>query len=193
MILPDAETVYQYYLAPWIPEGDGRPRQLRSDLEEIELLKGQHIRILSPLPEDTRLQVEQQLLGMQEAAIQDLGSLLKQEGAPTLDWLEALESWADEEQVQQLFRESPPHEVDNSWLLICCECGALFASLLQQRHPQLQWLPDWPYFESSLFDLNRRVRIPVFHWAVKLLSGEERQPLREKVEGVKQFLQVPNP
>ncbi len=186
--LPDSDTLYAHFLAPWIPDEEGRERFLRSDLEEIELEEGAHIRVLHPLPAEARGAVEEQLRRMQAAALADLPGLLGVQGDPSLEWLDALERWMSPERLRGLLRGSDPASPDNNWLLLCCETGALIALLLEAHWPALRWIPDAPYFESALFDLNAKLRIPVFHWAVKALSGEERRPLREKFHATIGFL-----
>jgi hypothetical protein len=186
--LPDAETLYAHFFAPWIPPDDPRERLLRPDLEQIELDPGVHIRNLTTLTEEGRARVERQIQGMIAAARADLPGLLGVSGEPTIEWLNALETWASPERLRAVLRSSNPENPDNSWLLLCCESGALIGELLQQAWPSLRWLGDFPYFESCLFDLNAKVRIPVFHWAAKTLSGDERHPLAQKIQAAVAFL-----
>lgn len=186
--LPTAETLYAIYFSRWMPDEDPRAPQLRSDLEEIEDLGGAPLQSLSPLTPEGHKHVAAQLRQMETAAVQDLAALLGMETPPGPDWLDALEAKATPAQLQTWLRGSDPARPDNTYFLLCCETGALIARLLRQKWPALTWLHDFPYFESSLFDLNQKVMIPVFHWAVKTLSGDERQPLRQKVEGTVDFL-----
>jgi hypothetical protein len=164
---------------------------LRSDLEQVELQEGQHIRILSPLNEEGRNLMTQQLQRTTQAALADFPHLLGVTGSPTAAWLTALESKATPEQLQQWLRSSNPERPDNPWFVICCETGTVIAEVLRAEWPRFQWIPDTPYFESDLFDLNARVRIPVFHWAVKALSGDERRPLAEKISACLDFVRDP--
>jgi hypothetical protein len=187
--LPDAETVFHHYFGPWFPPEDPRNPKLRSDLEQVELEKGQHIRVLSPLTEEGRTRMLAQLERTSRAALQDLPSLLKVQGAADRNWLTALETYLAPEYLQNLLRVSPPEKVDNQYLVLCCESGALIAEVLRREWPALQWIADFPYFESSLFDLNTKVMIPVFHWAVKVMSGDERKPLADKVAATVEYLQ----
>lgn len=186
--LPSAETLYNLFLARWTGEEDPRVPELRGDLEEIELEPGTHPRELCRLPSDVRPQVRAHLKQVEEAAVADLGGLFDLSGEPSLDWLDAIDRQITPERLQGWLRGSDPARQDNSYLLLCCELGTLLARILRTRHPALQWIEDIPYFESVLFDLNRKTMIPVFHWAVKTLSGDERHPLREKVLAVDSFL-----
>jgi len=187
--LPDAETLYHHFFSGWIPPEDPRTPHLRSDLEQIELDPGQHIRVLSPLTDEGRQQMSAQIERTTQAALADFPLILSKAGEPTLEWLDALETHFTPEKIQELLRASNPDKMDNPYFVLCCETGALIGVLLQQQWPQLKWLGDFPYFESSLFDLNAKVMFPVFHWAVKSLSGDERHPLKEKVLAAVKFLQ----
>ncbi|MGA0332842.1 MAG: hypothetical protein ACO3NW_02685 [Kiritimatiellia bacterium] len=186
--LPDAETLYHHFFSGWIPPEDPRTPQLRSDLEQIELEPGQHIRVLSPLTDEGRIGIQAQIDRTTQAALADLPGLISQSGEPGLDWLDQLEARYTPEKLQELLRASNPEKPDNSYFVLCCEIGALIGYLLQKEWPALKWLGDFPYFESSLFDLNRKTLFPVFHWAVKSLSGDERHPLSDKVRASVEFL-----
>ena len=41
---------------------------------------------------------------------------------------------------------------------------------MREAEPQLEWLADWPYWESALLDVPSGYRINVFHWAIKRFS-----------------------
>jgi len=189
--LPDAETLYHHFLAGWISPEDPRDRVLRSDIEQIDLPEGQHIRVLSPLNGEGQQLMRDQLDRTTRAALADLPPLLGVDGPPTVDWLAAWEGHATRERIQGWLRGSDPQRPDNPWFVLCCETGALIAEVLRRGSPRLQWLPDTPYFESDLFDLNAKIRIPVFHWAVRTLSGDERHPLADKVRATLDTLGEP--
>jgi len=186
--LPGAETLYHHFFSRWIPPEDPRDPQLRSDLEQVKLEPGQHIRVLNPLTDEGRSFALSQLERTTQAALADLPSLLGKSSEPDIDWLNAIEAYATPEKLQRLLRGSNPEKLDNPYLILTCECGALIAKVLQRQWPRLQWIPDLPYFESTLFDLNSKTQIPPFHWAVKTLSGDERHPLKDKVRATVDFL-----
>ncbi|MEX2606819.1 MAG: hypothetical protein WD708_05690 [Kiritimatiellia bacterium] len=189
--LPDAETLYHHYFSRWIPPEDPREAQLRSDLEQIELEPGQHIRVLSPLTDEGRKEIDAKLARATRAALADIPALIHQSGPPSLDWLDALEDYLTPERLQELLRSSDPDNPNNLYMILCCETGALIGHLLRDAWPSLRWLGDFPYFESSLFDLNANVMLPTFHWAVKTISGDERKPLRDKITATVEFLRDP--
>lgn len=189
--LPSSETLYAVFFAPWFDPTDPRLPRLRSDLEEIELPPGVHPRTLCELVPEERRQVETHLANITRAALSDLPALLGTGPEPDTDWLDALHRKASPAQLQAWLQSSRPDNPQNNYLLLTCELGALLAVLLQRRHSGLRWIEDLPYFESCLFDLNRRVRIPVFHWAVKALSGDEQPPLTEKLQAALTYLRDP--
>ncbi len=190
--LPESEVLYHHFFAGWFPPEDPSTPMLRSDVEQVELDKGQHPRILSTLTGEGRAMMQQQLSRTLQAALADLPGLLEVTGTPSVEWLDALEEYATPERLQDLLRASNPEKPDNRYLILCCEAGAVIGEVLKSSWPRLQWIPDFPYFESCLFDLNTRLRIPVFHWAVKSLSGDERKPLRDKVSATLEFLEKGN-
>lgn len=189
--LPDSETLYHHFLAGWISPEDPRDRILRSDLEQVVLEPGQHIRVLTPLNEEGQKLMRNQLERSTRAALADFPAMLQVEGSPSVEWLTRLEAHVTPERLQNWLRMSDPEKPDNPWFVLCCETGTIIAEVLRQGWPRLQWLPDTPYFESDLFDLNAKVRIPVFHWAVRALSGDEVHPLRDKIEATLTFLRDP--
>lgn len=186
--LPDAETVFHHFFTPWFPLEDPREAFLRSDLEQIELDPGQHIRVLSPLTDEGRQRILDQIERTTRSARQDLSAMLDLDGEPDRTWLTRLEAHLAPETLQSLLRGSNPEKPDNPHLVLTCEIGALIAEILRNEWPTLQWIPDFPYFESSLFDLNTNVRVPAFHWAIKLMSGDERKPLADKVAATVDYL-----
>lgn len=190
--LPDAETLYHHFLAGWISPDDPRDRLLRSDLEQIELQPGQHIRMITPLNQEGQKLMKDQLQRTTQAALADFPAMLQVEGPPSVAWLKRLEEHVTPERLQGWLRMSNPEKPDNPWFVLCCETAAVIAEVLKKEWPRLQWLPDTPYFESDLFDLNAKVRIPVFHWATRALSGDETNPLEEKIDATLEFLRNPS-
>jgi len=190
--VPESEVLYHHFFAGWFSPEDPSTPMLRSDVEQVELEKGQHPRILSSLTQEGREIMGEQLQRTLQAALADFPPLLGVTGSPSEEWLDALETYATPERIQDLLRASNPEKPDNRYLILCCETGAVIAEILKTKWPRLQWVADFPYFESCLFDLNTRLRIPVFHWAVKALSGDERKPLRDKVAASLEFLENGN-
>jgi len=189
LLSPD--DLFVTYFGPWY--GDSLPpdAQLRAlpDVETIELPEGVHINALQPLPNDIQVKVNRQLVSMKEAAEKDWPKTLPVEGTFDESWLSAFQTHYREEELKALLQRSAPNNFTNPLLIMCCELGACLAVALQGRQPQLQWLYEFPYWDSSLFDLNSMTRINVFHWAVRAMSSEwEQQPLLEKIKACEEFL-----
>ena len=55
-------------------------------------------------------------------------------------------------------------------MVLCCEFGAVLGHTLLGLTGRTAWLPDWPYWESAIYDCTSGYRVNVFHWAIKKLS-----------------------
>ena len=65
---------------------------------------------------------------------------------------------------------SNPADRGNELVVTICEFGAVLGHVMGKEEPSLEWLPDWPYWESGLLDVPSGNRINVFHWAIKRFS-----------------------
>jgi hypothetical protein len=72
--------------------------------------------------------------------------------------------------VAEVLEAADPEDFSNDLLVLCCEFGAVLGAALRQDAPQLEWVYDWPYWESGLLDPAHGYRINVFHWAIKKFS-----------------------
>lgn len=178
--LPPSLDLFETFVRPWYPRDLPEAPLLRTDLEEIELPEGVHIRELHSLEPAERGEVLQQLATMTEAALEDLRALCGIEGELSPEDLARIEDHFSSELVLEVIRGSRPDELNNNWLVLSCELGAFVAWSLMRTQPRLQWLPAWPYWDSALFDLNTGLQIPVFHWAFKFMSGDEERSLGAK-------------
>ena len=186
--IPSGDNLFATYYQPWYPPEYPDQPFLRTDIEEIELDPGVHIRVLSPLDDDAQERTRNFLTQLYTAAVQDFHNLLDLDGEPETNWLEQLDAHYTAERKATLFDLAEPDQFDNPVLILINQTGAIIANLLQQRIPRLQWLYDWPYWDSALFDLNTRIRLPVFHWAIRYLSSDTDHSLSEKIEATVDFL-----
>lgn len=185
MALPTAEELFDTFFAPWHPpeEHEDGNVWLRPDFEEIELPPGAHIRVLDRLTPEGRAAAGARVAGMERAAREDWPALLGVSGEPGPAWLEAFDRWATEERVAELLKTARPEQSANPILVLACEAGALTGGLLLRAHPGMQWLVDWPYWNSAVFDLNTRTRLHVFAWAVRrFAAGGAETPLLARYE-----------
>ena len=191
--LPTAEELFDTYFRPWYPD-QGNDRSLYGllpDLEEIELPKGTSISVLQPLHNrNDRRAVLAHLDRMTDAAQQDFPTLFGVTAPPSPDWIAAFEAQVDEAKIRSWIEQSPPGDLQNNLLVLTCETAVILAQQLISRRPGLQWLPDVPYWESALFDLNTRVRVPVFHWVIKRLGADfGNEPLQPKIDATIAFIE----
>jgi hypothetical protein len=107
---------------------------------------------------------------MVEAARGDWPGYLPVAGEPSLAWIEAFDDYWTATRVHALLGRSDPTNFANDLLVTSCEFGAVLGHVLREAVPRLDWLPDWPYWESGLLDVASGYRINVFHWAIKRFS-----------------------
>ena len=88
-----------------------------------------------------------------------------------LDWIEAFDQHYDVQKIQEFIDSSDAEDFSNDYVVACGEFGAVLGHVLQTLQPRLIWHYEWPYFESALADPISGNMIPVFHWAVKKMSG----------------------
>jgi len=190
--LPGADALFQCFCAGWYPDHRRHedPPELRPDLEEIELPPGTHVSALQFLDPEGRKQTADIIQKIGRAGEADWISTLGVTPPVDEKWLTAFEKAWPADRVLDAVRSSDPSSLDNPWLVLVCETGALVGSMLRQRRPALQWLYDAPYWDSSLFDLNTLVRVPVFHWAARRFSADGcDHPLIDKIEATMEFIQ----
>lgn len=166
-----AHELYDRYFGPWyMPERPALHPGTRPDMEEIVLEAGQHISAIQPLPPEHRDQPREKVAAMFDAFRQDGERLLKQAPPVSRAWIAGIDAWATKERVAGLVKQSVPLNFSNPYLILCCEFGAGIGEVMRQEQPGLQWIYDWPYWDSVIFDLNTRSAFPVFHWAVKRMT-----------------------
>jgi len=172
--LPNPQEVFNTYFFPWYPD-DLSQREyncIHPDIDELEILKGTHIREIQPLNQEGRDRAAQQIDGMIHAMMEDWPTIVGCAGDFSIDWIQEFEKKYRYDGIVNLIKQSPPDNYSNSYLILCCELGAAISIALQAEFPQLQWIYDLPYWDSVLFDLNSHTRIHPFHWAMKALSSE---------------------
>lgn len=193
MALRRADELYDRYFGPWyMPERPQLHPGTRPDIEEVLLEPGQHIGVLQPLDPEQRQMPREKVQGMLGAFLQDGERLLKQKPPLTRDWIAAIDTWATKENVGAILAKSEPMNFSNPYLILCCEFGAGVGDVICQARPTAQWIYDWPYWDSAVFDLNRKIRFPVFHWVVKRMTElGSAESLADKVDAALAFLDEP--
>ena len=108
---------------------------------------------------------------MLEAARRDWPSYLPVRPPVSFHWLNEFDEHYNRQRVLDLVSHSLPSDFSNDYVVICCELGAVIAAVFRERLPRLEWVPDWPYWDSALFDPVSANIVPVFHWGIKKLSS----------------------
>lgn len=172
--LPSADELFLRFLDRWYRDADRERkgfRATRPDLLTLPATRGVAPAELCPLAEPVQANVREQIARMVSAARSDWKEIVAPHDVLARDGLMAIDAAWDEASVRALIESSQPDDFGNSWLVTTCELGAVLGEALRAARTTLAWVPDWPYWESSLVDRAAGVVIPPFHWAVKRLSG----------------------
>jgi len=108
---------------------------------------------------------------MLSAAREDWPEYLSVSGEIGLSWVDAFDRYWNRKRIKDTIRGSDPKDFGNDYVVIVCEFGAVLGHVMRGLQPRLVWYLERPYWESALVDPNRGFVIPVFHWAVKKMSG----------------------
>ena len=170
--LPDCDEVFARYFAPWYQEPDLVARPYSATRPDVEGWAEPNTRpdVASRLSDEGRQTALRQIAGMVEAAQRDWPGYLPVVGGPSLAWIEAFDDYWTAARVHELLGRSNPNDFGNDLVVTACEFGAVLGHVMREAVPQLEWLPDWPYWESGLLDVPSGYRVNVFHWAIKRFS-----------------------
>ncbi|MSR46238.1 MAG: hypothetical protein EXS13_04100 [Planctomycetes bacterium] len=173
--LLDAPAVYSRFFAPWLRPIDRERRGtelLRPDLLEVAAFRFLPATELSTVAPDVSAKVADQIGRMVAAARTDWKELCGRHDVTSREGLGAIDAGFDADAIAELHSSSDPAEFGNSLLVTVCELGAVIGTTLCAARPTLQWVADWPYFESTLVDRATGIVLPPFHWAIRKLSAE---------------------
>jgi len=173
--LIDAPEVYARWFERWLRPVDRERRGaggLRPDLQEIAAFRGVAAAELATVAPDAAEKVAQQIERMVAAARSDWKELCGRHDVVTREGLGAIDAGFDRDAIAALHAESPPDDFGNALLVTACELGSVVGVALRAARPSLQWVADWPYFESLLVDRATGIVIAPFHWAIRKLSAQ---------------------
>jgi len=108
---------------------------------------------------------------MIDAARSDWPTFLDISEPIDIDWIDAFDKFHDKRRVGRLIKSSKPDDFSNDFLVQCCEFGAVLGYVLLSTQPNLHWVYDSPYWETSVFDPQTGYLCYVFHWAIKKFSS----------------------
>jgi hypothetical protein len=171
----DAPELYARFFAPWLKPVERERRGadlLRPDLLEVAAFRFVAAAELTTVAPDVAVRVGDQIARMVAAARSDWKEFCGRHDVLSRDGLLAVDRAFDPEAVSQLQSSSDPAEFGNSLVVTACELGAVLGASLVAARPTLQWVADWPYFESTLVDRATGFVVPPFHWAIRRLSAQ---------------------
>jgi hypothetical protein len=170
--IPDCDDVFSKFFDRWYDDDDRQRKgfaHTRPDMMAAYRtgLSGSDI---CPLSEASRQRVLDQIATMLKTAHSDWSTYLHVSGEIDMDWVEAADSFYDTERIAALIDRSDPEDFSNDLVVTVCQFGAVLGHVMRQSEPRLEWVAEWPYWESALYDPATGNIIPPFHWAIKKFS-----------------------
>lgn len=172
--LPTADDLFLRYFARWYEAGELARRGYEAARPDVEQrypvgVRASHATALHP---EGQAEVAARVAEMLEAAAGDWADILGVAGPPSPEWIDAFDGYYDRERVAEVIAASDPDNFGNELVVLCCELGAVLGAVLRRGAPSLEWVYDWPYWESGLLDGAHGYRLNVFHWAIRKFSAE---------------------
>ncbi|MDM4019542.1 hypothetical protein, partial [Roseiconus lacunae] len=172
--IPHCDELFHRYFAPWYSDDDLASRGFdatRPDMLQFSVHVGKPASALSPLhDEDQERYIHHVSVTMTDAAVGDFGNLLELSSPVDFDWIQSIDDYYNVDRIAELIAESDPTKDGNSYFITCIELGTLIAKMLQSLVPDLEWMANSPYWESSLWHPASGHIIPPTHWAIKKFS-----------------------
>ncbi|MDF3059295.1 MAG: hypothetical protein K0R17_3510 [Rariglobus sp.] len=175
MNIPENDPLFLRFLDPWYSEADRKRKNWDATRPDMLTISG----YVGASPDDLQILVlegqnesKARIERMLAACRSDWPTYLNLSGGIgiDLDWIDAFDAYYDRKKVSEIIDKSDPTDFSNDYLILVCEFGAALGHVLQRMEPRLNWVYDWPYWESSLVDTQTGTIIPTFHWAVKKFS-----------------------
>ncbi len=173
-VLTGCDVLFVRYFRRWYaPERLARRPYAgtRPDVEVLPAALGVSAAEYSPLAEAWRQNARKQIGRMVEAAAADWAEFVDAENPVSIDGLHAFDKYYGRPEVAALIRRSDPRDFSNDYLVLCCELGSVIGDVLRSLDCELEWVYDWPYWESAVWHKRTGSQVNVFDWAVKKLSS----------------------
>ena len=172
-MIPDADELYSQFFDRWYDAGDRERKGFSHTRPDMMAYyrAGLVASDLSRLSDASQAKVLGRIETMLTAARKDWPRYLEVTGELDEDWIRAFDDYYDVDRVASIIRESDPGDFSNDLMVTVCEFGSALGHVLLEMQPRLQWLAEWPYWESSLYDPDSGNVIPPFHWAMKKFSS----------------------
>lgn len=171
--LPDCDEVFSTFFDRWYDDDDRQRKGFRHTRPDMMVAyrSGLSALDISPLLEPDQRRVLDQIATMLSTAQSDWNDYLPVSGEIDMTWVESLDSHYDTERIARLISTSDPEDFANDFLVTVCQFGAVLGHVMKDSEPRLEWVAEWPYWESSLYDPITGNIIPPFHWAIKKFSA----------------------
>ena len=195
--LPNADTLFAHFFAPSYSDADRHRRGFGGvfpDMLEFPDDRGAPPEHLSPLSAEGRDVVDKELRGMLDSARADFPRYLPVIGEPSVLWLNAFDDYWNTNRIGELIGRSDPADLGNDYVGTCLELGAVIGHVMRVSEPGLTWIPNWPYWDSGIWDPASGWVLNAFHWAFKRMSGDGfDERLAEKVPAILEMMRRARP
>jgi hypothetical protein len=173
MRLPHCDKLFESFFSPWYDDESRKCRIYKATRPDLERLfePGTPVNEVQALDAKARTAVRQMIRQMVEAARGDWPPYLGVSPPVSLDWVAAFDAFYTRKKIKEVIERSDPSQFDNEYVIVTCEFGAVLGEVLRKQSPDVEWLYDWPYWESALYHGDTGTRVNVFHWAVKKMSA----------------------
>ena len=170
--IPDSDEIFSVFFDRWYDDDDRQRKgftHTRPDMMAAYRLgfTGSEI---SPFSDEAEKELLGRIERMLQSAKTDWPTYLEVSGEIDISWIEAFDRYYDTEKIAELINRSNPSDFSNDLLVTVCQFGAVLGQVMRQLETRLQWVAEWPYSESGLYDPKTGNIIPPFHWAIKKFS-----------------------
>jgi hypothetical protein len=171
--LPDCDLLFERFFVPWYSAENLARRRFTATLPdalEDESFVGLSRVEASPIGRAAQSDTLAQIGAMVEKAQHDWPRYIQVSGEIDLAWIDQFDRHFTRERIRETIDRSDPGEVNNRYLLVCSQFGAVLGRVLLSLEPRLFWRLDSPYWDSTLLDPKTGTVVAVFHWAIKKMS-----------------------
>ncbi len=169
--IPDCDEVFSRFFDRWYDDDDRQRKGFKHTRPDMmkAYRPGLQSSDICTLTDEYRDKVLNQIATMLRTAGSDWSDLALPEEIDTT-WVEIVDNHYDTERIAEVMDRSDPEDFSNELIVTVCQFGALLGHVMRQQEPRLEWIADWPYWESRLYDPVTGNVIPPFHWAIKKFS-----------------------
>ena len=170
--LLDADQLFARFFRPWRREAPAASATstLRPDLLLVPGWRGRSASELSLLTHAMQEKVTQQIAQMLAAARSDWQEFVAPYDVLSRDGLLAIDAHFSSDYLRHLLSTSDPTDLGNDLVVLICELGVVLGEALRAARPSLQWVADWPYWDSTLVETRTGHVLAPFQWAMRRFS-----------------------